>query len=161
MTPPSGPWNIPPFSAVMTYTSLCAPPPYLLWPVVTPSRPYQDLCFKHNGRIHCRLHPLEALQYVVLITRGSHKCKSDHYSYLGRVPYGILPVQYDVRTAWYDYTRRDGTTYTEMLLSRNGTKTGWYMILAYDVTLSVRCRHKLHCSATPPSSFFNQPRTRL
>ena len=26
-----------------------------------------------------------------------------------------------------------------MLLSRNGTKTGWYMILAYDVTLSVRC----------------------
>ena len=55
------------------------------------------------------------------------------------VPYGIRPVQYDVRTAWYNYTRRDGTTYAEMLLSRNGTKTGWYMILAYDVTLSVRC----------------------
>ena len=34
------------------------------------------------------------------------------------------PVQYDVRTAWYNYTRRDGTTYAAgMLLSRNGTKT--------------------------------------
>ena len=72
-------------------------------------------------------------------SRGSHKCTSDHFCYLGRVPYGIWPVQYDVRTAWYNYTRRDGTTYAGMLLSRNGTKTGWYMILAYDVTLSVRC----------------------
>ena len=33
------------------------------------------------------------------------------------------PVQYDVRTAWFNYTRRDGTTYAGMLLSRNGTKT--------------------------------------
>ena len=49
------------------------------------------------------------------------------------------PVQYDVRTAWYNYTRRGGTTFAGMLLSRNGTKTGRYMILAYDVTLSVRC----------------------
>ena len=48
-------------------------------------------------------------------------------------------VQYDVRTAWYNYTRRDSTTYAKMLLSRNGTKTGWYMILAYDVTLCVCC----------------------
>ena len=70
---------------------------------------------------------------------GSHWCKSGHFSYLGRVPYGIRPVQYDVRTAWYNCTRWDGTTYAEMLLSRNGTKTGWYIILAYDVTLSVRC----------------------
>ena len=38
-----------------------------------------------------------------------------------------------------NYTRRDGTTYAEMLLSRNGTKTGWYMFLAYDVTFSVWC----------------------
>ena len=49
------------------------------------------------------------------------------------------PVQYDVRTAWYNYTRRDGTTYAGMLLSRNGTKTGRFMILAYDVMQSVRC----------------------
>ena len=76
---------------------------------------------------------------TLYISRGSHKCKSVHFSYLGRVPYGIRPVQYDVHTSWYNYTRRDGTTYTEMLLSRNGTKTGRYMILAYDVTLSVRC----------------------
>ena len=41
--------------------------------------------------------------------------------------------------AWYNYTRRDGTTYAEMLLSRNGTKTGRYMILAHDVMQSVRC----------------------
>ena len=50
-----------------------------------------------------------------------------------------MPVQYDVRTAWYNYTRREGTTYAEMLLCRNGTKTGRYMILAYDVMQSVRC----------------------
>ena len=49
------------------------------------------------------------------------------------------PVMYDVSTAWYNYTRRDGTTYAVMLLSRNGTKTGRYMILAYDVMQSVRC----------------------
>ena len=72
-------------------------------------------------------------------SRGSHQCKSDHFCYLGRVPYGIRPVQYNVRTSWYNYTRRDSTTYAAMLLSRNGTKTGRYMILAYDVTLSVRC----------------------
>ena len=73
------------------------------------------------------------------MARGSHKCKSDHSCYLGRVPHGIRPVQYDVRTAWYNYTRREGTTYAEMLLSRNGTKTGRYIILAYDVMQSVRC----------------------
>ena len=60
--------------------------------------------------------------------------------------------QYDVRTAWYNYTRRDGTTYAGMLLSRNGTKTGRYMILAYDVTLSVRCSDA--CSDDLYSSFW-------
>ena len=79
-----------------------------------------------------------SIQKTVHISRGSHWCKSGHFSYLGRVPYCIRPVQYGVRTAWYNYTRRDGTTYAEMVLSRNGTKTGWYIILAYDVTLSVR-----------------------
>ena len=48
-------------------------------------------------------------------------------------------VRYEVHTAWYNYTRRDGTTYAEILLSRNGTKSGRYMILAYDVTPGVSC----------------------
>ena len=49
-----------------------------------------------------------------------------------------MPVQYEVRTAWYNYTHRDGTTYAGILLSRNCTKTGRYMILACDVTPGVR-----------------------
>ena len=40
--------------------------------------------------------------------------------------------------AWYNYTRRDGTTYAGILLSRNGTKSGLYMISASDVTPGVR-----------------------
>ena len=38
-----------------------------------------------------------------------------------------------------NYTRRDGTTYAGILLSRNSTKSGRYMILVYDVTPGVRC----------------------
>ena len=57
----------------------------------------------------------------------------------GTVRHTPVQLQYDVRTAWYNYTRRDGTTYAGMLLSRNGTKAGRYMILAYDVMQSVRC----------------------
>ena len=53
-------------------------------------------------------------------------------------PVRHTPVQYEVRTAWYNYTRRDGTTYAGILLSWNGTKTGRYMILACDVTPGVR-----------------------
>ena len=49
-----------------------------------------------------------------------------------------MPIQYEVRTAWYNYTRRDGTTYAGILLSRNGTKKGRYMVLACDVTPCVR-----------------------
>ena len=33
---------------------------------------------------------------------------------------------------------RDGTTYARILLSRNGTKSGWYMISACDVMPGVR-----------------------
>ena len=44
-----------------------------------------------------------------------------------------------VRHGTITHVRREGTTYAEMLLSRNGTKTGRYMILAYDVMQSVRC----------------------
>ena len=46
--------------------------------------------------------------------------------------------------AWYNYTRRDVATYAGILLSRNGTKSGRYMILACDVTPGVRsvvCGH--------------------
>ena len=39
-------------------------------------------------------------------------------------PVRHTPVQYEVRTARYNYTRREGTTYAGMLLSRNGTKIG-------------------------------------
>ena len=35
--------------------------------------------------------------------------------------------------------RREGIDAILDHASRNGTKTGWYMILAYDVTLNVRC----------------------
>ena len=53
-------------------------------------------------------------------------------------PIRHMPVQYEVRTAWYNYTRRDGTTYAGILLSRNSTKSRRYMILACDVTPGVR-----------------------
>ena len=59
-------------------------------------------------------------------------CKSDHSCYLGRVPYGIR--RYSTM-----YVRHGTITHTGMLLSRNGTTTGRYMILAYDVMQSVRC----------------------
>ena len=54
-------------------------------------------------------------------------------------PVRHTPVQYEVRTAWYNYTRRDSKTYAGILQSRNGTKSGRYIILAYDVTPGVRC----------------------
>ena len=51
------------------------------------------------------------------------KCKGDHFCCLGRVPYGIR--RYSTRYVRHGtITRRDGTTYTGMLLSRNGTKIG-------------------------------------
>ena len=37
------------------------------------------------------------------------------------------------------YVRHGTITHAGMLLSRNGTTTGRYMILAYDVMQSVRC----------------------
>ena len=76
-------------------------------------------------------------------TRLSHKCKSDHFCYLGRVPYGIR--RYSTM-----YVRHGTITHAGMLLSRNGTTTGRYMILAYDVMQSVRCSDAWiwHMSAT-------------
>ena len=52
------------------------------------------------------------------------------------------------------------TTYAGILLSRNSTKSGRYMILVYDVTPGVRCSgacptrhtlHPLHTDPTPPT----------
>ena len=50
-------------------------------------------------------------------------------------PVRHTPVQYEVCTAWYNYTRRDGTTNAGTLQSRNGTK--------------IRTVHDLTCTVPP------------
>ena len=85
----------------------------------------------------------------MLNARLSHECKSDHLCYLGRVPYGIR--RYSTM-----YVRHGTITHAGMLISRNGTTTGRFMILAYDIMQSVRCSDA--CIVTVDSTLLEERR---
>ena len=90
-------------------------------PPPPPTRPSPPLAH------HLEVTPLFHQQCTVLIKRQLLLSRQG--------PVRYTPVQYEVCTAWFNYTRRDGTTNAETLQSQNGTK--------------IRTVHDLACTVPP------------